>query len=148
VAVGPGGGPTTGGEAASVRRESTGRTGKSHRDRWRASASAEWWFPRDDRFTAQRGLIGALAAKNRLPWLAGLSICVEAGALMSYGPDPRHYGQRVAWYVDRILKGARPADLPVEQASKFELAINLKTAKVLELTISQTLLLRADQVIE
>jgi putative ABC transport system substrate-binding protein len=104
--------------------------------------------PADDRFTSQRGLIGALAAKNRLPWLAGLSICVEAGALMSYGPDPRHYWQRVAWYVDRILKGARPADLPVEQASKFELVINVKTAKALNLTIPPSVLARADQVID
>jgi putative tryptophan/tyrosine transport system substrate-binding protein len=104
--------------------------------------------PGDERFVSQRGLIGALAAKYRLPWLASFPILVEAGALMSYGPDHRHQWQRVVWYVDRILKGAKPADLPVEQLSKFELAINLKTAKALGLTIPPSLLLRADHVIE
>jgi putative ABC transport system substrate-binding protein len=104
--------------------------------------------PPDDRFTSQRDLIGTLAAKHRLPWLAGFPILVEAGALMSYGPDHRHLWQRVVWYVDRILKGAKPADLPVEQPGKFELVINLKTAKALGLTIPQTLLLRAEEVIQ
>ena len=104
--------------------------------------------PADDRFTAQRDLIGALAAKNRLPWLAGLPPLVEAGALMSYGPDHRQQWQRIVWYVDRILKGAKPADLAVEQPGKFELVINLKTAKALGLTIPPSVLARADQVIE
>jgi putative tryptophan/tyrosine transport system substrate-binding protein len=104
--------------------------------------------PADDRFTAQRDLIGALAAKNRLPWLAGWPHLVEAGALMSYGPDLRHQWQRVVWYVDRILKGAKPADLPVEQPTKFELVINLKTAKALGLTIPPSVLLRAGHVIQ
>jgi len=80
--------------------------------------------PADQHFISQRGLIGALAAKNRLPWLSGYPIFVEAGALMSYGPDHRQVWQRIVWYVDRILKGAKPADLPVEQPTKFELVIN------------------------
>jgi len=104
--------------------------------------------PADDPFSAQRGQIAALAARNRLPWLASWPAMVEAGALMSYGSDPRQQVQRVAGYVDKILKGAKPADLPVQQPTKFELVINLKTAKALGLTIPQSVLLRADQVIQ
>ena len=73
---------------------------------------------------------------------------MEAGALVSYGVDQRAIARRVAVYVDRILKGEKPADMPVEQPTKFELIINLKTAKALGLTIPQTLILQADQIIE
>jgi putative ABC transport system substrate-binding protein len=85
---------------------------------------------------------------HRIPSMFEESSYVEAGGLMSYGPDLREIFRRAAVYVDKILKGAKPADLPVEQPLKFQLVINTKTAKTLGLTIPQTLLLRADQIIE
>jgi len=97
--------------------------------------------------SARRPLVD-LAAKNRLPTVFSLSDYVDAGGLISYGPDRRDLFRRVATYVDRILKGAKPGDLPVEQPTKFELVINLKTAKALGLTIPQSVLARADRVIE
>jgi putative ABC transport system substrate-binding protein len=97
---------------------------------------------------AHNARIVEFAAKNRLPAMGGQSGFVSAGGLISYGGDFLEGWRLAARYVDRILKGAKPADLPVEQPTKFELVINLKTAKALGLTISQTLLLRADQVIE
>jgi putative tryptophan/tyrosine transport system substrate-binding protein len=92
-------------------------------------------------------LIAALAAKYRLPAIFDRGEFVENGGLMSYGPDRVEPYRRVAYFVDKILKGAKPADLPIEQATKFELVINLKAAKQLGLTIPQKVLARADRVI-
>jgi putative ABC transport system substrate-binding protein len=95
-----------------------------------------------------RGPLAQLAQRHRLPTMFTFGEYVEAGGLMSYGPNLTAVNRRAAYYVDRILRGAKPADLPVEQPTKFELVINLKTAKALGLTIPQSLLLRADQVIQ
>ena len=102
----------------------------------------------DPMFGAQGTRLANLAATNRLPAMYGLRRHVEAGGLIAYGANELDLFRRAATYIDRILKGAKPADLPVEQPTKFELVINLKTAKALGLTIPQALLLRADQVIE
>jgi putative ABC transport system substrate-binding protein len=88
------------------------------------------------------------ALKSQLPSVYSSREAVEAGGLMSYSRDLADNYRRVAYYVDRILKGAKPADLPVEQPTKFELVINLKTAKQIGLTIPQSLLYRADKVIK
>jgi putative ABC transport system substrate-binding protein len=95
-----------------------------------------------------RRQIAELAAKFRLPTISGFRDFAEAGGLMSYGTDRRQMSRRAAEYVDKVLKGAKPGDLPVEQPTKFELVINLKTAKALGLTIPPSLLLRADEVIQ
>jgi putative ABC transport system substrate-binding protein len=97
---------------------------------------------------SQRAQIVELAAKKRLPVMYHQSEFVEAGGLMFYGVNVPDLSRRAATYVDKILKGAKPGDIPVEQPTKFELVINLKTAKALGLRIPQSLLLRADQVIE
>ena len=101
------------------------------------------WF-----FQGQIPQIVKLAARERLPTFYRDRTFVEGGGLMSYGADWAVLFRRAPIYVDKILRGARPGDLPVEQPTKFELVINMKTAKALGLTIPQTLLLRADQVIE
>ncbi|HET9881810.1 MAG TPA: ABC transporter substrate binding protein, partial [Candidatus Binatia bacterium] len=92
--------------------------------------------------------IADFAMKSRLPSMYGRRAAVEAGGLMSYGADLADSYRRVAYFVDRILKGAKPADLPVEQPTKFELVINLKTAKQIGLTIPPNVLARADRVIK
>ena len=92
--------------------------------------------------------IAELAARNRLPAISDVNQFVEEGGLMVYGPDRVALFRRAAIYVDKILKGTKPAELPVEQPTKFELAINLKTAKALNLTIPQAVLFRADKVIK
>jgi putative ABC transport system substrate-binding protein len=102
----------------------------------------------DSLFTLQRVRIAELALKRRLPTISGESGFAQAGGLLHYGPDIVDAWRRSAFYVDKILKGARPADLPVEQPRKFELVINLKTARALGLTIPQSMLLRADEVMQ
>ena len=97
---------------------------------------------------ARRRLIVEFATKSRLPGMYYVRNFTEDGGLMSYGPDFRDQFRRLAVYVDKILKGAKPADLPVEQPTKFELVVNLKTAKTLGLTIPPSLLGRADEVIQ
>ena len=103
----------------------------------------------EDPFTiAHRARIVELARIHRLPALYGRRVYVDDGGLMSYGPDPMEQYRRAAVYLDKIFKGAKPSDLPVEQPTKFELVINLKTAKALGLTIPPSLLARTDQLIE
>jgi len=98
--------------------------------------------------TAQARRVAELAAKDRLPAMYSLRFFVESGGLISYGTDIIEVWWRAAAFVDKILRGAKPADLPVEQPTKYELVINLKTAKALGLTIPPSLLARADEVIE
>jgi putative ABC transport system substrate-binding protein len=99
-------------------------------------------------FTLQRARIAEIARKSKIPTMSGESGFAAAGGLLNYGPNIADSWRRSAVYVDRILKGAEPGDLPIEQPTKFELVINLKTAKALGLTIPPSLLQRADQVIE
>jgi putative ABC transport system substrate-binding protein len=103
----------------------------------------------EDPFTiAHRTRIVELARAYKLPAIHAVRPFVDAGGLMSYGPDRADQNRRAATFVDRILKGARPAELPVEQPTKFELVINLKTARALGLAIPRSLLLRADHLVE
>jgi putative ABC transport system substrate-binding protein len=99
-------------------------------------------------FFSQRERIVRLALDNKLAAVHPESEFVEAGGLVSYGPNLADLFRRAAFYVDKILKGAKPAELPIEQPSKFELVVNLKAARALGLTVSRDFLLRADEVIE
>jgi putative ABC transport system substrate-binding protein len=116
-------------------------------DMTRARAGALTVLPSNMFITERRRLVD-LPAKHRLPAVYGLREFVDTGGFMSYGANPADSYRRAATYVDKILKGAKPADLPVEQPTKFELVINLKTAKALGLTIPSSLLARADEVIQ
>jgi putative tryptophan/tyrosine transport system substrate-binding protein len=112
-------------------------------------ARAEALFPVDEVFMyKQRRRVAGLAVQHRLPTVCSQRLYPEAGALMSYGASFADLFRRAATYVDKILKGAKPADLPVEQPTTFELVINLKTAKALRLTIPPSLLQRADELIQ
>ena len=102
----------------------------------------------DSVFNNQSERIAKLAAEAKLPAIYTYGLYVKAGGLLSYGPNTSDDSKIVAGYIDKILKGAKPADLPVQQPTKFELVINLKTAKALGLTIPQLLLLRADEVVQ
>ncbi len=116
-------------------------------DMTRARAGALTVLP-STMFNTERRRLVDLAAKNRLPAVYPVRESVDAGGLMSYGPNIADVFRRVATYVDKILKGAKPADLPVEQPTKFELVINLKAAKALGLTIPPSVLSRADEVLQ
>jgi len=102
----------------------------------------------DPLLRSARTQIAELALKHRLPVSSGILEVVEAGGLVAYGPNRVDMSRRAAGFVDKILKGAKPADLPFEQATKLDLVLNLKTARALSVTIPQSLLLRADRVIE
>jgi putative ABC transport system substrate-binding protein len=98
--------------------------------------------------TAHGAKLAELAARNRLPTIGSLKVSAEAGLLMTYGPNFADMFRQAATYVDRILRGAKPGDIPIERPTAFELVINLKTAKALGVSIPPSLLARADQVIE
>ena len=110
--------------------------------------SAALAVTQDSLFVLNRKRIVELATKNRLPAIYGRGDFVESGGLMSYGPDEAERFKRVAYYIDRILKGTKPADLPVEQPMRFELLLNFKTAKALGLTIPPIVLMRVTRVIK
>ena len=112
------------------------------------ASNAAMIVPVSGYLTLHRDLVIALAARHRLPAIYPYSYYVRSGGLSSYGPDGVDPYRRAAGYVDRILKGEKPADLPVQAPTKYELVINLKTARALGLDVPPTLLARADEVIE
>lgn len=114
----------------------------------REKANALFFLPDEPMFLTRRAPIVELAAKHRLPVFYGAGEFVDDGGLMSYGENLRTAYRNAASYVNNLARGAKPADLPVQQPTKFELVINLKTARALGITIPQSLLLRADRVIE
>jgi putative ABC transport system substrate-binding protein len=116
-------------------------------DATRARAGALFITP-DPVIVTNLKRIADFAAKSRLPSIFQLSEFADSGGLVAYGPDLADMYRRTAAYVDKILKGAKPGDLPVEQPTKFELVVNLKTAKAIGITIPQSVLFRADRVIE
>jgi putative ABC transport system substrate-binding protein len=120
---------------------------KAFEDATKARAGALAIMP-DALIVTNRKRIADLAARSRLPSIYHLGELVDAGGLLAYGPDRADLFRRAATFVDKILKGAKPGDLPVEQPTKFELVVNLRTAKTLGITIPQSVLLRADRVIE
>jgi putative ABC transport system substrate-binding protein len=105
-------------------------------------------MPQSGLMTQSRTLIARLALMHRLPLMAGHRVYMEAGAVMSYGPDQPGIFRHAAVYVDKILKGKKPADLPVEQPTKLELVVNLNTAKKLGITFPQSIMVQAEEVIE
>jgi putative ABC transport system substrate-binding protein len=126
---------------------SAGDLGRAFSAMLKGRADALFVFPSTMLFGERRRIV-AFAAKHRLPAMFNAREFVELGGLMGYGANLTDLNRRAAIYVDRILKGSKPGDLPVEQPTKFELVINLKTAKALGLTIPPSLLQRADQVLE
>jgi putative tryptophan/tyrosine transport system substrate-binding protein len=114
----------------------------------RAGADALVVFAEPQLIMPLRGRIAALAATSRLPAMYATKVYVDAGGLMSYGPSPRDLSRRAAGYVDKILKGANPADLPVEQPTEFDLVLNLKAAKAIGLAIPPSVLFQAAEVIQ
>jgi putative ABC transport system substrate-binding protein len=97
---------------------------------------------------AERAQVAAMALRHRVPGMHFSADYVRSGGLISYGTDQIAQYRRAGWYVSRIVAGARPAELPVEQPARFEIAINLRTARTLGLNLPQSLLLRADEVVE
>jgi putative ABC transport system substrate-binding protein len=104
--------------------------------------------PLDPMFNDQRGRLVSLAAQSRLPAMFGERLYVDAGGLVSYGPNYAALYRRAAVFVDKLSRGAKPAELPVEQPTRFEFAINLNTAKTLGLMLPQSVLLQADHLVE
>ena len=100
------------------------------------------------RHVAQRDALARFSIQNRIPAISGWASIAEGGVLMTYGPNLKERFRRLGYFVDRIFRGARASELPIEQPAKLELVVNLKTAKTLGITLPQTILIRADRLIE